>query len=382
MSKKQHKGLGLILAAVALTLFTATAQAQDTPEQALTRKLQERDKVITELLERVEALERRVGVQRLATDPGETPTQDAAPEGERDTAEDTRPAPGAVVVNESDAERALERSLTRAGALLLPSGYLEVEPSFTYARREDSTPILVSSGGPVLAGETERNSNSLTADLALRLGLPWDSQLEVGIPYRWREAETVNSVGFAPFDSTTQSGAGLGDLRIGLAKTLFREGLWRPDLVGRITWDTDTGETSDNGVSLGGGFHELRGSLSAIKRQDPIAFVGGLSYEHSFENNLIQPGPTIGANVGGFIALSPETSLRLLVSGAYQDETELSGSEIVGSDQTLGTFVVGGSTLLAPGTLLNLSAGIGLTDDADDFSITLSLPIRFGEPLF
>jgi len=382
MSKKQHKGLWLILAAVALTLVAATAQAQDTPEQELTRKLRERDKVITELLERVEALERRVGVQRLATDPGETPTQDAAATGERDIAEDTRPAPGAVVVNESDAERALERSLAREGALLLPSGYLEVEPSFTYARREDSTPILVSSGGSVLAGETERNSNSLTADLALRLGLPWDSQLEVGIPYRWREAETVNSVGFAPFDSTTESGAGLGDVRIGLAKTLFREGLWRPDLVGRITWDTDTGETSDNGVSLGGGFHELRGSLSAIKRQDPIAFVGGLSYEHSFENNLIQPGPTFAANVGGFIALSPETSLRLLVSGAYQDEIELSGSEIVGSDQTLGTFVVGGSTLLAPGTLLNLSAGIGLTDDSDDFSITLSLPIRFGEPLF
>jgi len=382
MSKIQHKSLWLISAAVALTLVAATARAQDTPEQDLTRKLRERDKVITELLERVEALERRVGVQRLATDPGETPTQDAAPTGQQDITEDTRPAPGAVIVKESDAERALERSLTRAGALLLPSGYLEVEPSFTYARREDSTPILVSSGGSVLAGETERNSNSLTADLALRLGLPWDSQLEIGIPYRWREVETVNSVGFAPFDSTTESGAGLGDLRIGLAKTLFREGLWRPDLVGRITWDTDTGETSDNGVSLGGGFHELRGSLSAIKRQDPIAFVGGLSYEHSFENNLIQPGSTFGANVGGFIALSPETSLRLLVSGAYQDETELSGSEIVGSDQTLGTFVVGGSTLLAPGTLLNLSAGIGLTDDADDFSITLSLPIRFGEPLF
>jgi hypothetical protein len=36
-----------------------------------------------------------------------------------------------------------------------------------------------------------------------------------------------------------------------------------------------------------------------------------------------------------------------------------------------------GSTLLARGTLLNLSVGIGLTKDADDFSITLSLPIRF-----
>jgi hypothetical protein len=53
------------------------------------------------------------------------------------------------------------------------------------------------------------------------------------------------------------------------------------------------------------------------------------------------------------------------------------GREIDGSDRNIGTFVVGGSTLLARGTLLNLSAGIGLTDDADDFSLSLSLPIRF-----
>jgi hypothetical protein len=372
MLKTKHNYLRLILAAATLTLFTAAAQAQETPEQ-LKRKLQERDKVISELLDRVEALERRVGVQRLATDPGEAPEQEVAPEHEA--------APGAVVVDEGDAERALERSLTRSGAVLLRPGILEVEPSFTYARREESTPSFVASGGMVFAGETERNSNSVTAGLALRLGLPWDSQLEIGLPYRWREVETVTSVGFTPFDSSTESGAGAGDVSVGLATTLLREGLWAPDLVGRVTWDSDSGE-SDNGLSFGSGFQELRGSLSAIKRQDPIAFVGGLSYEHSFEKDDIQPGPTYSANFGSYVALSPETSLRFLLSGGYQDEAEIFGSKAVGSDRTVGTFTVGGSTLLAPGVLMNLSAGIGLTDDADDFSITLSLPIRFGEPLF
>ena len=375
--KMQPKYLRLGLTAFALTLFTTAAQAQDTRVQELERELQERDKVIIELLERVEALERRVGVQRPAKDPTEAPEQDVAP---RDLADSH--APGAVIVEKGAAERALERSLTRQGALLLPSGVLEVEPGFTYARQEDTTPTLVTSGSDVFAGETELNADRLTADLALRLGLPWDSQLEIELPYEWREVESVTNVGFSPTDSSSQSGAGLGDLRVGLAKTLLREGLWRPDLVGRFTWDTDTGRTGNNGVSLGGGFHELQGSLTAIKRQDPIAFVGGLAYEHTFKNDNIQPGPTVAANFGGFIALSPETSLRLLLSAAYQDETELSGSKIDGSDRTIGTFVVGGSTLLATGTLLNLSAGIGLTDDADDFSISLSLPIRLGGLLY
>jgi len=43
---------------------------------------------------------------------------------------------------------------------------------------------------------------------------------------------------------------------------------------------------------------------------------------------------------------------------------------------------LGGSTLLAKGTLLSLSSGMGLTDDADDFSISFSLTKRFNTPLF
>jgi len=373
----QSKGLRLSLTAFALTLCTIGAQAQDTRVQQLERNLQERNKVISELLDRVEALERRVGVHRSATDAAKAPKQDVVPSTERDLAESPKRAPGTVVVEEGAAERALERSLTREGALLLPAGVLEVEPRFTYARREDAAPRFIASGGALFAGETKRNTNSLTTNLALRLGLPWDSQLEVGLPYRWRQTESVTSVGFTPTDASSRSGSGSGDVRVGLAKTLLREGLWRPDLVGRIVWDTNTGKKHANGLSLGGGFHELSGSLTAIKRQDPVAFVGGVSYQHTIESDNVQPGPSISANFGSFIALSPETSLQLLLSGSYQKETKLFGRKIGGSDRTVGTLVLGGSTLLAQGTLLNLAVGVGLTNDADDFSITLSLPIRF-----
>jgi hypothetical protein len=372
----RSKRLRPSLAAFMLTLCAAGAYAQDARVQALERNLQERDKVITELLERVEALERRLGIRRSATDAASRLGQDVVPGGEGHLAETSERAPGAIVVEEGAAERALERSLTREGALLLPPGVLEVEPSFTYARREDAAPRFVTSAGVVFAGETRRSSSSLTADLALRLGLPRDAQLEIGFPYRWREIESATRVGFTPTDSSRQSGAGPGDVRIGLAKTLLREGPGRPDLVGRLLWDTDSGKARDNEVALGGGFHELRGSLTAIKRQDPVAFIAGLSYQHAFENDGLRPGRTLSANLGSFIALSPETSLRLVLSGAHQKESEFLGGSIGGSDQTVVTFVVGGSTLLARGTLLNLSAGIGLTDDADDFSITLSLPIR------
>ena len=356
-----------------LVLFSGAAQSQDAmlqERQELERKLQLRDNAIIELLERVETLEQRVGVQRRTKNTDESSEQDVTSLTEREPAQ----APGAVVVKEGDAERALERSLTLEGALLLPSGVLEIEPGFAYTRREDTAPGFVTVGAQVFASETELNANIVTANLGLRLGLPWESQLEIGLPYRWSKVESVTNIDFVPISSTKQSNNEWGDASIGFATTLLREGLWRPDLVGRLTWDTDTGDAD--------GFHELRASLTAIKRQDPITFIGGMYYQHTYKHDLLKPGSAISANFGSLIALSPETSMRFLFSAMHQNETELSGQKIDGSDRTVASFVIGGSTLLAPGTLLNLSVGIGLTDDADDFSITLSLPIRLNERLF
>jgi hypothetical protein len=368
------------LAGLALMMFASAAWAEDARVEVLQRQLRERDKVLLELLQRVEALETQIGVPRKARDT--VVEADSAVTGKEDAVNNAAPAPGTVVVDERMAERALERSLSREGALLLPSGVLEVEPSLAFARQEDATSSFVVSGGSIVAGETESNANRLTADLGLRLGLPWDSQLELGLPYRWARVDTVTNVGFSPLTSTNKSGSGVGDIRIGFAKTLLREGLRQPDLIGRITWNSDTGRASDDGVSLGGGYHEIVGSLTAIKRQDPMVFIGGVSYQHSFERDQIKSGPVVATNLGGAIALSPETSLRLFLSGAYQSETELFGSDVDGSDRAVGTLVIGSSTLLVPGVLLNASLGVGLTDDADDMSLTFSLPIRFDTPLF
>lgn len=354
--------------------FTLAQEEQDQHQQLQLRlqlKLQQRDQVITELLERVEALEKELGVQpaRLKTD--------TVPESSEQVATiNNDSAPGLVVVDESMAERALERSLTRDGALLLPAGVLEIEPRLGYSRQEDSTPSFVMSGGGVIASETEHNSDSLTASLLFRLGLPGDTQLEVGLPYRWRRVDTVTSIGFTPAQATTNNGAGRGDVRITLAKALLRESSGQPDVIGRLTLDNDSGQTTDNGVSLGGGFKEVQGALTFIKRQDPVVFIGGLSYQHTYEKESVQPGSLLAGNFGSYIALNPRTSLSFQLSLASQKPTKIDGEPIPGSERVLGSLVVGGSSLVGRGILLNVSVGMGLTDDADDFTVLLSLPVR------
>lgn len=374
-------GIGFVLT---LFLLAVTARAETAKEEELMQRLEERDKVILELLKRVEALEKRVGVSYPR--PSNEKDMDASTQttgyADKDKTDNESGRGPGISVDLESAERALERSLTREGVLLLPKGFLEIEPGLTYSREENSTPLLFTSDNRVRAGEAESQVDSITTDLSLRLGLPWDAQVELGIPYRWRQNETLNNIGFETIDTESRSGSAFGDIRVGLAKTILREGVWWPDLVGRFTWDTNSGKQFDDGVALGGGYHELRGSLTAIKRQDPIVFAGGLSYEYSFEEDNIHPGSTILASFGSFIALSPETSMRFLLSGGYQDEIELSGVDVIGSDRTLVTFEIGGTTLLAPGSLLNVSVGFGLSEDADDFSLSLSLPFRFSDSLF
>jgi hypothetical protein len=56
-------------------------------------------------------------------------------------------APGQFEVDEMAIERALEQALVRTGALLLPTGVAEIEPSLGYVRNEQNLPGLVVEDG-------------------------------------------------------------------------------------------------------------------------------------------------------------------------------------------------------------------------------------------
>lgn len=281
-------------------------------------------------------------VVALAATPASSPAQ------ESDTAGSP---PGQVVVDAEAAERALERSLVQTGGLLLRSGQLELEPGLRQGRQESD----------------DRDVDTISADLALRWGLGLDSQLELGLPYHSVREEATSS-------RETSSASGLGDVRIGLAKTLLREADGRPDLVARVTWDTRTGKDRDR---ISSGFDELRVSFTAIKRQDPMVFVGGLAYEHTLEHDNVQPGAAVMPSFGTFVALSPKTSMRFVLSQSFRDDNEVDGARQDGTDQTAATLTIGGSSLLDRGTLLDLAVDIGLTRDTDDYAVRIAFPIRF-----
>jgi hypothetical protein len=294
-------------------------------------------------------------------------------------------APGQVQVSEEAAATALDRALVQRGAVLLPPGAVQVEPSLALVRLEAEEPafLVQGAGGGVAStvavqGLRERGSR-LTAGLGLRIGLPLEAQLTLDMPYRYVDTSIVGRAASGELRDRGRDVAGFGDLAVSFDKQLLRERGWLPDLVAGLTWNTDTGQT-EHGVDLGSGFDEITAGLTASKSQDPLVFVAGLSYTHAFEEGGAEPGDVYGLSLGAVLAASPETSLRFFFDQGFVQRAEIDGEGVPGSDTWVGLLSIGASSILSRRVLLDAELGIGLTESAPDYTFRVSLPIQFDLP--
>ncbi|NNC65498.1 MAG: hypothetical protein HKN84_11990 [Gammaproteobacteria bacterium] len=347
--------------------------------------LAERDALIIELQHTIRALRERVDVveRLLLTDPTVEPaepstsgTSEPIPAIESSPPSNEEDQTG-LAIDETAAERALERTLVQTGALLLPRGSIEFVPTVSYALTETDFPVTTMVGTGVVLGSTTLERSASFFDLTARFGLPGSSQLELGIPYlSVTEVGELSAPG-VPTSRSERTGRGAGDFRIGLAKTLIREnGRW-PDLVGRLSWHSGEGDESDNGVLLGGGFEAWSGSLSFVKRRDPLALFLSLGYTASRERDGVEPGNQMNVSFGTAFAMSPASSLFGSINYRSIAATRIDEQALDGSSFTAMVLNLGLTTILRRGTLLNIFTEIGLNEDAPDYSLAFSLPMRW-----
>lgn len=369
-----------LLSVTALLIFgMSTVLAVENQSQAeltnqLLLKLQERDKIIFDLQGRVLQLEKRIGVSH----PDKTSSTAKKPQQKSQAKTKTasakpKSAVGTFEVDEIAAERALERTLVQSGALLLPFGQGEISPFVTYTRRESALPVVDGIG--ILANSDTRR-NEIDTGLFMRAGLPFETQLELRVPARIvNESRIFNQTEL--FDAT---GYALGDISVGIAKTLMHEDGWIPDLVGRITWDTDTGDSVDNNIAMGTGFNDLIVSVTALKRQDPLAFTGSFSYQKTFKNFGIEPGDKYSFSMSASLAASPQTSLSIGLQQTFSEETEVNNVSIPGTDAISSALTFGASSTIGRRLFFSVLAGIGLTDSSPDYFVNVTVPLRFDIP--
>lgn len=284
---------------------------------------------------------------------------------------------GEFSVDPLAADQAIERALVQTGSALLAPRQFEVVPFFAFQNNETQIagfPALVD--GELVGTSVDIRQNEMSGGVILRAGLPWTSQIEMAIPvaYAWRDQE-LRVLG-ATYDRASDSLSGLGDIRLTYTKQLRADTGGLPSLLGSVTWDTDTGQQDDL-LALGSGFNEVGITLTATQSQDPLVFSGRIGYQRAFEKDNVQPGDQVSFDAGAFLAVNPETSVQFGLSMAYTDDFQIDNTTVAGSDQLSASLNLGLATILRRNTLLDTVLSIGISDDAPDFAIAVSMPISF-----
>jgi len=283
------------------------------------------------------------------------------------------------LVDPEAAEQAIERALVQTGSVLLPPRAIEVVPFFTFQRNENEiagVPVLVN--GQLSGSIITLESNQFSGGVAARAGLPWAGQLQISVPLTYTDRDQEHRVLGATIGSDSSNLSGLGDVQLSYTQQFRGDSGGLPSLLGTVTYDNNTGDTDeDDGMFLGSGFQEIGVQLTATQRQDPLVFSSRLGYEVALEDDNVKPGDELSFGVDVFLAVNPETSLQFGLSLAYSDDAEIDGEQLPGSDQFAASLDLGIATILRRNTLLDTTVSIGLTEDATDFGVGVSLPIRF-----
>ena len=77
------------------------------------------------------------------------------------------------------------------------------------------------------------------------------------------------------------------------------------------------------------------------------------------------------------LAVSPSTSMSFGLSQEFRNRSQLDRTGVPGTDTAAASLQLGFDRVLTPKLLFDLTLGVGLTRDAPDYTVQISLPYRF-----
>jgi hypothetical protein len=291
--------------------------------------------------------------------------------------------------------------------VLTPKGHLVLDPSVEYIRSSNNR--LVFRGveivpgiqvGAIEASDVAQDSSITT--LAARYGVTHRLEVEVRVPYVWRDdrVTTLAQLNATRPRSDELSGHDLGDVEFAARYQINSGANGGPIFVAtsRIKPPTGTGPYDSAGIATslatGSGFWAAEGGVTMLYPTDPAIIFGGLTYLHNFGRDVdrtigsgdaathvgrVDPGDSIGASLGFGLALNPRFSVSLGYSHNYIFKTSSQLGDTKSTTQPLqvGSLLMGWSFRLNERLTLNNSFEFGVTSDAPDLRIVLRAPYRF-----
>ena len=265
-----------------------------------------------------------------------------------------------------EATTAIQEALVAKGVVLLPPGTSRLAPGLSW----------IHSG-------TEANStrsDDYIASLSAMAGLSW-GMVTASIPYVHRDTEI-------------DSNSGVGDMSMFISTELMQLTEQGTSLVGTVGYQEQNGKDPFAQVPIGSGFRVLSVSFSVTQRIDPVVLYGDIFYAYPLPRDVaaenlygepafvgrITPGHVYGVGLGASLAVTPDITFDVGLSVSYVGSTEISpeGSESFHLPRaTIASFKFGSGFIVSKNLSLLLSASVGASTDAPDFSFSASFPYRF-----
>ncbi|MDB5442813.1 MAG: hypothetical protein JWP73_1189, partial [Phenylobacterium sp.] len=291
--------------------------------------------------------------------------------------------------------------------VLTPRGHWVVEPSVDYSH--GSSNRLVFRGIEIVTGlqigvieANDADRNAVEAAVDVRYGLLDRLELEARVPYLYRD-DRVTTLAQREASATRTMflrGYGPGDIELS-GRYQINSGLggW-PVFIAGVRVKTDTGispfevDRDQFGVAqelaTGSGFWGAEASLTFLYPSDPVVIFGGVSYfDHMLKHidrdvggvivGKVDPGDSIGANLGFGFALNPRFSFSLGYKHNYIYPTKsvLGGTVQRSESLQVGAFMFGWSFAVTDRITISNNYEIGTTRDSPDMRVMIRIPVRF-----
>ncbi|MCW9057162.1 MAG: hypothetical protein OQK47_11125 [Gammaproteobacteria bacterium] len=351
-------------------------------DSVVVNELEEKNRLILDLLKRVEVLEAGLQKNTDATTVVEPEVLDDEQKQERTEA--ARKIEREREENISLMESAFKRTLVDEGGLLLKPWQFNYVPSISYTHSSSDRIIIdgftieeILVVGDIVSRQVKRDIEVLSN--AFRLGLENDFQIDLQIPIGAERLQTYSSSG----DQTNERTSGLGDISLSLSYQLIKSHVSWPDTLVNINWKSTTGEdpyslSGDEELALGSGFESWGISFTTVSVSDPVVFFSGLSWTKNMserkEIGHVDMGDNVGLSMGMVFALNLNTSLSFGFQLSAINQTRIDNQKIPGSNLITSLFTVGVSRILSSSLSMDVQIGVGLTQDSPDVQLSFSFP--------
>ncbi|OEY65105.1 transporter [Marinobacter sp. X15-166B] len=319
-----------------------------------------------------------------------------------------QPTPVGQAPAETQQSKPQVEGLADIGGVLTPAGKLILEPALQYSHSDVNRLTfrgieILSSLGIGLLEAVDADRDSVIASLTGRLGLTNRLELEVKVPYLYRDDE--ETVAIPQVDDSNISnklyGDGMGDIEIALHYQLNGGQNGWPFFIANARAKLNNGdgpfdvprtaEGIETELATGSGFYSYEPSITMLFPSAPAVFFSNLGYLFNIEDTInktfaeqtigkVDPGDAVRFSFGMAYSVNERASFTLgfktdFIQGS---DSEINGETFSSSNLTIGSMLMGWSYQLTPNTGINLNLELGVTDDAPNMLMTFRVPVAVG----